>query len=75
MDNAQQMESVLQRIDTATSAVAALLRKFIDEHAAGGMTREQEQSFITRFSNAADALENMAKSAEDPVPQDPPPVE
>lgn len=75
MTTAQQMNDALERVNQATTKIAELIRKLIEQQQTGGMTEEEETAVQTKLLAAADALEKMAGSAEDPVPQEPPTAE
>lgn len=75
MASQAQFDAAFQRINTATNTVADLLRKYAEDKRSGGMTEEQENAALKQFEQAASSLEQMGQSQQDPVPQEPPPVD
>jgi septum formation topological specificity factor MinE len=74
MATQQQFSDALDRVNTATNSIASLLRDYVEQVKAGGMTAEQEEASLTRLNAAAEALEQMAQGPTDPVPVEPPEV-
>lgn len=68
MATSQQYADAQARIDEATTAIAALIRKLVAQQQAGGMTAEEEDAALAKYSAVADALEAMGKDPNDPVP-------
>jgi hypothetical protein len=70
-DSSAQFTAVMQKIDTATTAIAERIRKAEEAVLNGGLPAEKEQEILAQLSGLADSLEAMGKSPENPVPIDP----
>ena len=70
-----QFQQALSRIDTATSAAAQVLTevraKVAELETNAGISASDEASVLGQLDAAANALEQMGKSPENPVPVDP----
>lgn len=66
-------ETVLDRIDTATTEIATDLRDLREQVKGAGLSAELEESILARLEAHATRLEGIAADPEDPVPGDPPP--
>jgi septal ring factor EnvC (AmiA/AmiB activator) len=75
MANLQQFQTALDRIDTATTNAATVLKEVRDKvaqlEAQQGITATDEASVLQRLDSVGSALEQMGKSPENPVPVDP----
>ncbi len=67
-----QWAAAFERLNTATSAIAALIQKLVDQLGQGGLTADQEAAALAKLGDAATALEAMAQTPTDPVPVEPP---
>ena len=65
----QDILDLLNRIDIATSAIAARIQKLIDllTKASGGLTAEEAQAIADKLSVETAALEAMGKDPANPV--------
>ena len=68
MATEEQFAAAFERLNTATTAVANLIRQLRDDLASGGLTPEQEADKLAKLGLAADALEAMAQNPTNPVP-------
>lgn len=79
MANLQQFTAALDRIDTATSNAATVLKEVREKvaklEAEQGISAADEESVLKRLDGVASALDQMGKSPENPVPVDPNPTE
>jgi ABC-type transporter Mla subunit MlaD len=75
MANLQQFQAALDRIDTATTNAATVLKEVRDKvaqlEAQQGITATDEASVLQRLDSVGSALEQMGKIPENPVPVDP----
>lgn len=71
MSKQEQFESVLSRIDTATTKIADQLRELKDQIANQGLPAEVEDQVLARLETAATQLEAVGASPENPVPDVP----
>jgi hypothetical protein len=67
--------AAFERLNTATSNIAAVLNALRDQIAGLGLDATVEADILNKLGAAAGALEAMAQSPTDPVPVEPPPVE
>lgn len=70
-DSSAQFTAVMQKIDTATTAIAERIRKAEEAVLNGGIPAETEQVILAQLGGLADALEAMGKTPENPVPIEP----
>lgn len=70
-----QFEDALNRIDEATTATAEELRSLREELTNAGLDAETEASVLARLNTAADRLEAVGASVEEPVPAEEEPTE
>ena len=61
-------DALIDRLNTATSKAAAILKDLRDKLAAGGLTADEEKAVQDKLSAVADALDAMAADPTDPVP-------
>jgi hypothetical protein len=66
-----EFQAGFQRMDQATSQIAARLKRLSDQISAGGMTPDEEAQAVAQLNAAASALEAMGKEPENPVPVEP----
>jgi dissimilatory sulfite reductase (desulfoviridin) alpha/beta subunit len=71
MASQEEFDTVLQRIDSATTNIAGDLTALRDLVATMGLNAEQETAIVTALSAAADKLEGIAADPEQPVPEEP----
>jgi septal ring factor EnvC (AmiA/AmiB activator) len=75
MATLQQFTDALSRIDTATTAAAQVLQDIRDKvaqlEANAGIDAQQEASVLGQLDSVANALEQMGKSPDNPVPVEP----
>lgn len=64
----EQWESILTRIDAATTNIAQQLRDLKDQIANQGLPADVEEAIFTRLDTAATQLEQVGASPENPVP-------
>lgn len=69
MTTAAEFTAGFARIDEATTKIAALIRDLISKQQAGGMTEEEETAAQDKLLLVASALEAMAATPTDPVPE------
>lgn len=63
-----EFETAFARVDSATTAIATLIRDLTAQLVTGGLDAAQEQAIFERLGGAATALEAMAVTPTDPVP-------
>lgn len=68
MATAQQFQEGFARIDTATTAIAALIRSLVEKQQAGNMNEAEESAAQDKLLQVAASLEAMAVKPADPVP-------
>ncbi len=74
MASLEQFRTALQRIDTATTAIAERIRALEDQIRNSGIPAETENQLVTELESFATSLEQMGRSPENPVPNEPPPA-
>jgi uncharacterized coiled-coil DUF342 family protein len=67
----EQWEAVLTRIDTATTNIANQLRDLKEQLENQGLPADVEQQVFSRLETAANQLEQVGASPENPVPPTP----
>ncbi len=72
MASEAEFQAAFDRVNVATSAIAAILRDLRDKLKAGGLTAQQEDAELEKLGTVADALEAMAVEPANPVPIQPP---
>jgi hypothetical protein len=68
MASTEEFQVAFQRIDTATTGIAAELKKIPQQYANQGLSAEAEDRLLQQMNDAATRLEGIASSPSDPVP-------
>jgi hypothetical protein len=67
-------QAALKRIDQVTTTISTRLRVLADELRSAGLQKEHEDRVLMQLEGFASSLEQMAKSPDNPVPQEPEPL-